>query len=487
MSENNLKVLIIYDDRELTCREVSNVVGVRRFGDIIFKRRKLFEHFHSALPPWAKKDFIRLLNEDDLNALKSNLESSGENTSILIIAGRAGFANNDQLTMFIERLPYAEEDFTDSLYFPLLTFFRNAHDLVNNWIKFIESPIHTWEYSWQNNQRLLSIKPLDLGKIIDFLSFTSGSTSTRHFNEVEIDTYYYTKRSNDKNKMSAEYSFYGLVPERMKPWLMPTFDFKDEGESASYKMHRYYLADVAFQWVHCAFDLDTFTPFIHRLLFFITDRPKRNITREQSLVLANELFVSKLERRVKEFLAMEEGQRINKLVSSTTPELDVTYLLVRYLKLFKYFEKGFACNYSVIGHGDPSFSNILYDQKHFLLKLIDPKGALSEQDLWTHPLYDMCKISHCILGNYDFINNGLFKITFSENNDLVLQLDEFNQSILKPIFLSSVKNLVSDIRILRLGEVSLFLSMLPLHIDFPNKVVAFLITAKKILDEIEDE
>jgi hypothetical protein len=38
---------------------------------------------------------------------------------------------------------------------------------------------------------------------------------------------------------------------------------------------------------------------------------------------------------------------------------------------------------------------------------------------------------------------------------------------------------------MRLGEASLFLSMLPLHIDYPNKVIAFMLKASQILDEVE--
>jgi len=487
MLDIHSKLILILDDRELTSGEVRNLVGVRQFGEIIFKRRPLFEHFRGALPAWAAKSLIRIQNDSDLVALRRTLEGCSEDTGACVIAGRAGFARPDLLNQLIERLPYAEEDFTDSLYKPLLVFLRNAHDLVDQWPAFAAAPLHTREQSWQGCQRLQSLQPLDLGKIRDFLSFTSGSTATRHFNEVQIDAYYYTKRSTDKRKMQAEYSFYGLVPERMRPWLIQTFEYKDEGERASYKMLRYYLADSALQWVHGAFETETFAPFVERLLFFIADRPRQTCDKEQSAALAQELFVDKLERRVREFLAMEGGQRINQLAASASPELDLTCLLKRYLKLFKRFEKAFAFDYRVIGHGDPCFSNVLYDQQRYLLKLIDPKGAVTEQDLWTHPLYDLCKISHSVLGDYDFINNGLYNVGFADNNDMVLRFAHTNQAAMKSIFVDQVKAMGHDVRLMRLGEASLFLSMLPLHIDYPNKVIAFMLKARHILDEVESE
>lgn len=486
MSDIHSKLILIVDDRELTSGEVCSLVGVRSYGDIILKRRPLFEHFREALPEWAKKRLVRLKNNADLTALRLTLENCSEDTAACVIAGRAGFSKADSLTQLIERLPYAEEDFTNTLYKPLMVFWHNAHKLVDEWEKFTSSPLHIWSESWQDSQRLQSLQLLDLGKIRDFILFSSGSTATRHFNEVMIDTYYYTKRSSDKRKMQAEYMYYSLVPERMRPWIIQTFNYNDEGDFSSYKMLRYYLADSALQWVHGAFDPDTFAPFIERLLFFVSDRPKKSCTKEQMTALTQSLFVSKLEKRVNEFLTMPEGIRINQLASSTSPEIDITHLLNRYLKLFKKFEKSFCFDYLVVGHGDPCFSNILYDQQRYLLKLIDPKGALSEEDLWTHPLYDLCKISHSVLGDYDFINNGLYSVGFEDNNDLVLNFDHINHLTLKPIFVNQVKAMGHDVRIMRLGEASLFLSMLPLHIDYPNKVLAFMLKARQILDEVEN-
>lgn len=487
MSEQHTKLLLILDDREFAKGDVRTIVGHRRFGDIIFKRKPLIEHFRLALPTWALTRLIHLRSDGDLITLRTTLETCDENTAACVIAGRAGFQKADRLTQLIERLPYAEEDFTDSLYKPLLVFLRNAHVLVDQWPAFIAAPLHTWDQAWQCNQRLESVKPLDLSTIGDFLSFTCGSTATRHFNEVQIDAYYYTKRSTDKRKMLAEYSFYGLVPERMRPWLIQSFGYQDEGERASYKMLRYYLADAALQWVHGAFETDTFTPFVERLLFFLAERPRQTCSKEQSATMARDIFVSKLEKRVKQFLAMEEGRRINQLAASATPELDTTHQLERYLKLYKRFEKGFAFDYRVVGHGDPCFSNVLYDQQRYLLKLIDPKGAVTEEDLWAHPLYDLCKISHSVLGDYDFINNGLYSVGFADNNDLVLRITHTNHAALKPIFLHHVKAMGHDVRIMRLGEASLFLSMLPLHIDYPNKTIAFMLKARQILDEVEGE
>lgn len=485
MQDAHDNIILVFDDREVARDEVRNVIGRRPFGDVVFRRQTLFQRFRGCLPFWAASRLFHLRSNDDLERLREALEASTEETGVCIVAGRSGFADVALLRQLVERLPYAEEDFTDRLYKPLLVFLRNAHQLVARWPSFTAAPMHLWEQSWQQSERVASLRPLDLTQIREFLAFMSGSTSTRHFNHVDIDTYYYTKSSADKRKMLAEASFYQLIPESMRPWLIQPFDYRDEGTRASYKMLRYYLADAALQWVHGAFEADTFEPFVDRLLFFIGERPRKTASRKQSAALARELFVTKVQARAQQFLAMEEGRRINTLAASATAELDLSRQIARYLKLYERHEKKFEFDYTVVGHGDPCFSNVLYDQQRFLLKLIDPKGATSEADLYTHPLYDLCKISHSALGDYDFINNGLHTVGFSEKNDLLLRFSFSNHAALKEIFKERVRAVGHDERAMRVGEASLFLSMLPLHIDHPNKVIAFMLKAKQILDEVE--
>ena len=143
-------------------------------------------------------------------------------------------------------------------------------------------------------------------------------------------------------------------------------------------------------------------------------------------------------------------------------------------------------DHAVIGHGDPCLSNILYDHNSHLLLLIDPKGATDEAALWTNPLYDYCKVSHSVLGDYDFINSGMFDIALETGNTPTLRLVSYpHHTALKRLFEEAARETPYDFNALRLGEASLFLSMLPLHLDHPSKVTAYLLRAKEILDEVE--
>ena len=137
-----------------------------------------------------------------------------------------------------------------------------------------------------------------------------------------------------------------------------------------------------------------------------------------------------------------------------------------------------------VGHGDLCFSNILYSKEAEILKLIDPKGALLQEELYTDPYYDLAKLSHSICGCYDFFNSGLYEISIKRDLKLDLTIDTDNTSY-KEIFKSYLQENGYNYALVRLYEASLFLSMLPYHMDQPGKVFGFLLNAIKILDEVE--
>jgi hypothetical protein len=161
-------------------------------------------------------------------------------------------------------------------------------------------------------------------------------------------------------------------------------------------------------------------------------------------------------------------------------------LISRYLAALDRLEPRRKDDVAVIGHGDFCFSNILYEKASNFMRLIDPRGAATTEELWTDPYYDVAKLSHSILGNYDFINNGLYDLTLTESLGPQLTLsfpspvDAMQQAFQRRVYEAGFEP-----ALVRVYEASLFLSMAPLHIDVPTKVTAFLINASQILDRLE--
>ncbi len=483
----NRHIHIVFDDRELVSDALRRLVGDRRYGDIVFQRRAVFEHFRAALPAWAAGKLLRLTDAESVASLRSTLERGSDDAAVLIVCARAAVPNQSALTQLIERLPYAKESFADRLYRPLIVFLHDAHGLMEQWQRFEQAPLSAWEQPWRGYARLESVTGQDLGDFNQFLTLFAASTATRHFNRLETDQYHCVKSSTDRDKIAAEHKFYTLVPEAMRPWLVQPFDFQDDGAKASYRMLRYYMADAALPWAHGAFDADSFAAFLERLFFFLAERPRRPCDGAQASAMAEELFVQKPTARIEQFLADDAGRRIDGLAANLPlAGLDAASQLERYLKLYGQHQRQMTLDHAVIGHGDPCLSNILYDQSNQLLMLIDPKGACDAEALWTNPLYDYCKVSHSVLGDYDFINGGMFDLALDADNAPTLRLMNYpHHAALQGIFKEAAHKTPYDFRALRLGEASLFLSMLPLHLDYPSKVTAFLLRAKEILDEVE--
>ena len=121
------------------------------------------------------------------------------------------------------------------------------------------------------------------------------------------------------------------------------------------------------------------------------------------------------------------------------------------------------------------------------MRFIDPRGANTEDELYVSPYYDLAKLSHSVCGNYDFINYGLCSLGLEKDLRVRLTLDNSSPLWAKSIFQKKLREIGYDPVLIRLFEASLFLSMVPLHIDSPKKVIAFLINAESILDEIETQ
>ena len=79
-------------------------------------------------------------------------------------------------------------------------------------------------------------------------------------------------------------------------------------------------------------------------------------------------------------------------------------------------------------HGDPTFSNMLWDGRD--IWFIDPRGAFGSEEysLYGDPAYDWAKLYYSAIDNYDNINLRDFDITILENETLI-EFNNINQDI----------------------------------------------------------
>lgn len=138
-------------------------------------------------------------------------------------------------------------------------------------------------------------------------------------------------------------------------------------------------------------------------------------------------------------------------------------------------------------HGDFCFSNILYDSRVRRIKAIDPRGLVGEKPtLYGDLRYDLAKLAHSIWGRYDQIIAGRARVN-ARGCDFAVEFEPLPaqgwlQDALAELRVDGVGGLDADVKA---ACASLFLSMIPLHAERPDRQRAFVANALRLYRELD--
>lgn len=302
----------------------------------------------------------------------------------------------------------------------------------------------------------------------------------RYFNKLIFDGENIIKQSVNKEKLKNEYNTYMLLPDSIKEWFITPFDFLETKEYVSYKMKYYPIENLGFQYVKGLLTLYDMEKILDKLFCFINTR---NTKKMPNMILYDKLYINKLETRVSEFKKNYKFTSIENRIKNMTSYSSFDDIIQKYKTIYLRIKQNKKLKlFSVVGHGDLCFSNILYDKNNGFMIFIDPKDFRTNQEMWLDPYYDIAKLSHSICGNYEFFI--LKKYNVLTNNKLNFSMSFDNNEYIQ-LFKKYLLNNDFDYNIVRILEVSLFLSMLPLHIDDENRMLGFILNAINIMDKLE--
>ena len=123
----------------------------------------------------------------------------------------------------------------------------------------------------------------------------------------------------------------------------------------------------------------------------------------------------------------------------------------------------------------------MYDIEGESLKIIDPRGEYGEFSIHGDIRYDLAKLYHSVIGNYDFIVNGLYEL---RDYDSTLNYSIFNgndNSKIMDLMFNLIKDLNNNIDDIEFITGLLFLTMIPLHSENKNNQKMQFIKACEIL------
>ncbi len=466
------KVIVIYDDSRKPDREIRVITGHKSFGDTIFKRQSLRQRSGTM---FLKYEIVKTFIESD-EAYELIDEYAGSDDPVFKIYSDHEAVDKEALGILLEKSLYVNENYS------VFDGEKTAAVIYPSFAAWLNAGSDADEAAYE---KIKSGAFISLSDVNNFRRFITSGFDARFFNSLKGDEYTVVKSSNNVDKLRKEYKYFTLLPPEMKQWYGTVFDYREEGGSASYSMERYHMTDLALRYVHGAIDEDEFRDLMEIIFHFIKIRKQTEVSDEEYEAEAVRLYIGKVEERTETLKTLAGYEEIKSYIELGTKYNDIDEIVKRYKLLYgKITQKRKFLKVKVVGHGDLCFSNILYNNSAGLLKLIDPKGAADEEGMYMNPFYDIAKLSHSICGSYDYFNSEQYEISVGTDMKLSLKIDADNDRYIR-IFKEYLDKNDLDYRLIRLYEASLFLSMLPLHIDRPKKVLGFILNAIRIMDEIE--
>ncbi|MCY9591285.1 hypothetical protein PC41400_06325 [Paenibacillus chitinolyticus] len=195
----------------------------------------------------------------------------------------------------------------------------------------------------------------------------------------------------------------------------------------------------------------------------------------------HEMYIGKTQTRMAAFL--NSNERARRFYNQGYYRLNGKMVLCPF-RIFESHLGGFRsllANPAIaVLHGDLCFSNVLYAPDTQAVKLVDPRGSFGNPGIYGDRRYDLAKIRHSLNG-YEHIVRGRYSLQ-TEGNDIRLEIPFTDGQI--RLLRDWDRHLGGGLRDVAKIEALLFLSMLPLHRESPERQLALYAVATRLLYEI---
>lgn len=488
--------VLLYDNSFFVPQDINRLLGVNCFSDIYYRKRSL-DRWVSDICAAAGIEFVEIGGDRSVNhtLLKISMPAT-KNLIVLYMPAYSAFGcTEEEAILFVKKLSLTRTsilvcenpDQFDPRNLQIAAMVGEAARALIDNVAASEDASEVFEAHLDQMVVLKSdVNIIDMRDPLHFTDYLTSNFDVRFFNSVQtVNDFVVLKRSSEVEKLRREYCYYSLLPPSLQMFFIQPYDFllEQQGKSASYRMERLFVPDMALQWIHGSLDQGNFDRFLDKIFYYILSRPVKVVTPEVAKITHQDVYRAKVTARLDQFKKQAEYQIIRPYLDANFDGVDA--LFQRYFSLLDRYGPPAVSRNLCIGHGDLCFSNILYSKTTGLMRFIDPKGANGEEDIYVDPFYDLAKLSHSVVGNYDFINYGLYRLEINADLALHLSIEPGAPAWARTMFEERLHKIGIDPVLIRLFEASLFLSMVPLHIDAPKKVLAFLKNADQILTELE--
>jgi len=326
----------------------------------------------------------------------------------------------------------------------------------------------------------------DFGHIDNLLNAKRNLMRPRYFNQLEINPILNTIKKNSENteKLRDELDWYLQIPDELKALTPRILHYETQGNQVEITQEYYGYPTLSEIYVYSDLHPENWMIILRHLIRIHQQFCKYKAVMPSDVLV--DMYITKTEKRLvtlmqsaywhdllnrKEIIyngrAYQNFGLLRPFIETVVEEMKQDFL---------------PC----IIHGDFCFSNILYDFANQIVRLIDPRGSFGVKGIYGDPRYDMAKLRHSVAGMYDFIVSDLFDVRESEDG---FQGEIFNMQNLNPVIENFDQKLVEsgyNLQHIKFIEGLLFISMLPLHQDYPKRQLMMFLTGIVRLNEVKE-
>jgi len=326
----------------------------------------------------------------------------------------------------------------------------------------------------------------DFGHVNTYFLSRSKLTTQRSFNSLSIIDGCVKKTGSPSEKIKAESIWFANIPARLKRFSPQLIDAGIDAFGHDFYITEYLpLPPLNEVFVHGKNPIFYWDKIFSLCSHFLQTCHQFDEAVDANALGGNDLAGSKTWQRLGEFCQASNYPGIDAPNVINGKEIQSIRSIVQ------------ACITHIanvepilgILHGDFCFSNILFDSRMDSIKVVDPRG-LSEAGLPTiygDLRYDLAKLTHSVIGLYDFIMAGAFdlEVTLSDEQcsfDLLIHADDRVKSI-QEVYMRHTFFFDTSPRSAIPLTILLFLSMLPLHSNDKVRQMAMLANAMRLYSE----
>lgn len=326
----------------------------------------------------------------------------------------------------------------------------------------------------------------DFGHIDNLLNAKRNLMRPRYFNQLEINPVLNTIKKNSENteKLRDELDWYLQIPDELKALTPRILHYETQGNQVEITQEYYGYPTLSEIYVYSDLHPENWMIILRHLIRIHEQFCKYKAVMPSDTLV--DMYITKTEKRLATLMQSAYWHDLlnrKEIIYNGRAYQNFGLLRPFIETVVEEMKQDFL---PCIIHGDFCFSNILYDFANQIVRLIDPRGSFGVKGIYGDPRYDMAKLRHSVAGMYDFIVSDLFDVRESKDG---FQGEIFNMQNLNPVIENFDQKLVEsgyNLQHIKLIEGLLFISMLPLHQDYPKRQLMMFLTGIVRLNEVRE-